>query len=75
MRDVMELIWNGEIIEQYPEDFPVPSCLVLGFTVRKRALHAVLSTDGTWIYLITAYYPSSDEWEEDMKTRKRRIGT
>lgn len=27
---VTEAILNGEIIEDYPEDFPFPSCLILG---------------------------------------------
>ena len=28
--DVIEIINMGEIIEQYPEDYPFPSCLILG---------------------------------------------
>ena len=29
-QDLIDCIKNGEIIEQYPEDTPKPSCLVLG---------------------------------------------
>ncbi len=30
--EIIELSDNAEIIEQYPEDKYLPSCLVLGFT-------------------------------------------
>ena len=30
MDDVIVALGNGEIIEQYPNDYPFPSCLVLG---------------------------------------------
>ena len=30
VRDIRMAINSGEIIEQYPEDYPYPSCLVLG---------------------------------------------
>ena len=25
---------NGEIIEQYPDDYPYPSCLILGVSIK-----------------------------------------
>jgi len=72
LRDVMYAVEHGEIIEQYPEDYPFPSCLILGATVGGRYLHAVVSLDEGHIYLITAYYPDEEDWEPDMKTRRRR---
>lgn len=33
---------------------------------------AVVSLDADHIYLITAYIPSPDEWEPDMKTRRNK---
>ena len=30
LSDVIACIMNGEIIEQYPDDYPYPSCLILG---------------------------------------------
>ena len=32
--DIMNAIDNGEIIEQYPSDFPFPSCLILGISIQ-----------------------------------------
>lgn len=70
LRDVMHAVDHGEIIEQYPNDYPFPSCLILGLTVSNRFLHVVVSLNEGHIYLITAYYPNKDEWEADMKTRR-----
>ena len=69
--DVMNAINNGEIIEQYPDDYPFPSCLILGITINGEYVHVVVSMDNGKIYLITAYKPSLDKWESDLKTRKR----
>ena len=71
--DVMSAIQNGEIIEEYPEDFPFPSCLILGKSVSGNPLHAVVSLEAGNVYLITAYFPDPDEWESDWKTRKEAL--
>lgn len=70
--DVMAAITSGEIIEQYPDDFPNPSCLIFGITISKRILHVVCGTDGEYLWIITAYYPSQEKWELDYKTRRKR---
>jgi len=31
--DVVSSLQSGEIIENYPEDYPFPSCLVMGSTI------------------------------------------
>lgn len=51
--DVMCCVANGKIIEQYENDKPFPSCLVLGMQLRGRYIHAVVSHDNEFIYLIT----------------------
>ena len=71
LRDVMHAIHYGEIIEQYPEDHPFPSCLILGVSIAEKHLHAVCSLADSRIYLITAYYPNEAEWESDMRTRRQ----
>lgn len=60
---------NGEIIEDYPNDFPFPSCLILG-TNGSRKLHIVASINADMIYLITAYIPDPMKWDKDLKKRK-----
>lgn len=69
-RDIRQCILNGEIIEQYPEDYPYPSCLVFGYAAKDLILHVVVSDEGTAGRIITAYFPDEDNFEADMKTRK-----
>lgn len=69
-RDIISVINSGEIIEQYPNDYPYPSCLILGLDISGKYMHIVCGTDGEYIWIITAYYPSEDKWEKDLKTRK-----
>ncbi len=72
-RDIRASINNGEIIEQYPEDFPYPSCLILGHSATGTPIHVVMSDNGCMGKIITAYYPSSDKWNDDLKTRKEKF--
>ena len=71
--DVMNAIDNGEIIEQYPDDFPFPSCLILGLSINDVYIHIVVSMNDGKIYLITAYVPNTDKWEADLKNRKQEV--
>ena len=67
---VVQAIRSGEIIEQYPNDYPYPSCLHLGTTEAGEALHIVCGIGEGKVWLITAYHPDPDEWESDLKTRR-----
>ncbi|GHV02990.1 hypothetical protein FACS189485_04950 [Spirochaetia bacterium] len=69
--DVKQALMNGEIIEQYPNDYPYPSCLVLGLTVSGKYLHVVCGTNDVELWLITAYYPNPDEWTDNFRTREK----
>jgi hypothetical protein len=64
--DLKQTIRSGEIIEQYPTDYPFPSCLISSVD-----LHIVCSIGEDVLYIITAYRPSREKWEEDGKTRRR----
>ena len=44
--DVKEALLNGEIIEEYENDYPYPSCLVYGITLNKNILHVVCGSNG-----------------------------
>ena len=68
--DVESCLETGEIIENYPDDFPHPSCLIFGYTKENKILHIVVGSDGNTIFFITAYYPNTDKFESDLKTRK-----
>lgn len=68
--DVIASIENGELVEDYPDDFPHPSRLVLHWH-RGRPLHIVVATppDGACI-VVTVYEPSNVKWLDDFRTRR-----
>lgn len=70
MQDVVSAIMGGEIIEDYPEDYPYPSCLIIGYTISKKTIHVVCGVGESEVWLITAYYPNKEKWYDDCKTRK-----
>lgn len=69
--DVKEAILSGKIIEKYPDDYPHPSCLILGITLNKQFLHIVCGIDKNLLWLITAYKPSVNEWDKTFTQRRR----
>ena len=68
--DMVNAITTGEIIEQYPTDYPYPSCLLLGSAKNGSDIHVVCGIGNGLLWIVTTYYPSSDKWEDDSKTRK-----
>ncbi len=68
--EVSEVINNGDIIEEYPDDYPYPSCLIFGHGNNERKLHVVVGYDGKQLYMITVYIPNLNKFEFDGKTRK-----
>ncbi|MGE0824829.1 MAG: DUF4258 domain-containing protein [Candidatus Binatia bacterium] len=60
-----------EIVEAYPEDKYFPSYLLLG-RVGAEVFHALfgVDVDGQNVRVVTAYYPSLEEWEADRKIRR-----
>jgi hypothetical protein len=69
--DVLRVLDNFEIVEDYPNDTPYPSYLILGF-VNLRPFHLVVSNNHIMqtTIVITTYRPDPDKWEVDWKTRK-----
>ena len=70
--EVLEVLRNGEVIADYPDDRPFPSFLLLGFPA-KRALHAVAALDKQTdtCHGITAYPPDPRQWEADFRKRRK----
>ena len=67
--DVENTIKNGEIIEEYYDDKPYPSFLVLGLNY--KPLHVVFAKnhEENEIIIITVYYPDKEKWSDDYKRR------
>ena len=71
---ILESVSAFEIIEEYPEDKYLPSYLI--YSQHQGAIfHVLFAVDvaGDNIRIVTAYYPDKEEWEEDLKTRRKSI--
>lgn len=70
--NVRDVIDNGEIIREYPDDSPFPSRLMLGWD-DERPLHVVAAdNDEGETIIITAYEPDPMIWEDDFKKKKEQ---
>ena len=71
--EVFFSVLRGEIIEDYPDDKPYPSCLIYGDSFRGEPVHSVwaFNKETKWAVLITVYRPDPDRWI-DWRTRRKR---
>ncbi len=72
VEDVRLTIAEGELVEDYPDDMPYPSQLILGWR-DARPVHVVLAHnhDDDETIVITAYEPDPDQWNAGFKRRRR----
>jgi hypothetical protein len=72
LEKIMEAASTYEIIECYPEDKYFPSYLVYA-CCGQRVLHVLFGADvpNRNVRLITVYDPEENEWDGDLKRRKR----
>ena len=70
--EVAEIVTHGEVIEDYPKDIRGHSCLMAGETIEGRTIHIVCSPKDDYLAIITAYIPTTTEWNETKRTRRRK---
>ena len=70
--EVKLILETGETIEEYPDDRPYPSRLMLGWS-GSRPVHIVCAENDQEeeTIVITVYEPDLEHWEEGF--RRRRI--
>ena len=61
---------NYEIIDEYPDDKYFPSYLIFSRT-QDAVFHMLFDVEGDSVRVVTAYYPDPEEWESDLKTRRK----
>ncbi|MDO8350780.1 MAG: DUF4258 domain-containing protein [Gallionella sp.] len=68
---VAQVIAEGVVIADYPDDQPFPSVLLLGFDGR-QPVHAVVARELATgnCHLVTIYLPDPAIWDESFKRRK-----
>ena len=69
--EIQDSVQSGEIIEDYPDDIPYPSCLIYGRIGGTDPVHSVwgYNAEGRLAVLITAYRPDPSRWI-DMRVRR-----
>lgn len=72
IKDIKHAILCGKIIEEYPNDYPHPSCLILGISIKEQYIHIVCGIADNELWLITAYYPNPEEWSSAFNKRRRK---
>ena len=69
--DVLNVLNNGIIIEDYPDDRPYPSKLVLGWCgIRPIHIVVALNEDDNEDIIVTVYEPDNTLWTPDFRRRK-----
>jgi hypothetical protein len=70
VQEIRDVVKNGEIIEDYPDDKYGPSCLIFGVTQSGRPIHIQCSYPSRPIVkVVTVYEPDPDRWI-DYKVRR-----
>jgi Domain of unknown function (DUF4258) len=75
LEDVREVVTGGERIEEYLDDHPYPSALLLGWP-GGRPVHVVAAYDPPeTIYVVTCYHPEAEQWDSSWPPGSNRTGT
>lgn len=69
--EIRDIVADGEIIEEYPDDPRGLSCLISGKGDGGRPIHVVCTPKEDYLAIITAYVPILDNWEEGFSRRKK----
>jgi hypothetical protein len=67
--DLVNLILDGRVIEDYPDSKPCPSALIAGIA-RWRCCHDVVALCENHLRIVTVYWPEDGEWTNNMTKRK-----
>jgi len=67
--DVRQVITEGEVIEDYPDDTRGHSCLMSGVGIDGRPLHVVCAPTEDYLAIITAYLPDQGAWSDGFRKR------
>jgi hypothetical protein len=70
--DVRHVLSTGEVVEDYPNDTPYPSRLVLGWC-GSRPIHVVAAenVETRETIVITVYEPDLTQWEPGFRRRRQ----
>jgi hypothetical protein len=69
--EIAHVVETGVIVEEYPDETPYPSRLLLGW-IGERPLHVVIADEkeSDYTHVVTAYFPDPERWDEEFKRRR-----
>jgi len=72
VEDVARVLAVGNVVEDYPDDKPYPSRLLLGWT-EHRPLHVVAAYNirEDEEIVITVYEPNPQQWDAEFRKRRK----
>ncbi len=70
LEELKKVIYDGEVVEEYPGDRPYPSCLFMGKVRGDLPLYVVCGL-GPKAHVITVHWLDPDKWL-DPKTRREK---
>jgi hypothetical protein len=70
VEDVRAVVSEGELVQNYPDDKPYPSRLVLGWR-GTRPIHVVVAEDieDGILIVVTAYEPDPIQWDSGFRRK------
>ena len=68
--EVIETILNGQVIEEYLDDLRGKSYLICS-AKHSRTIHVVCAPKNEYLAIITAYVPTIDKWESNLRSRRK----
>jgi len=67
--EIENVLFNGEIIEAYPDDKPCPSYLILGYVRNNEPLYILCAVE-KYLTIITVHWFDPEKWINHRTRRK-----
>ena len=71
LEELKEVIYNGDVVEVYPDDSPYPSCLIVGRVRGGFPLYVVCGLSRK-VYIITVHWLDPAKWLDSQTRREKQ---
>ena len=69
--DILHVVSNGRILEDYPNHRRGPRCLLYGADALGRDIHVVYTTSGNALIIIAVYLPPPSKWNRPTERKTK----
>ena len=70
-----KIFWTQHCLQRMQERdisrADVKNGMIFGYNINRRILHIIAGYDNINLYVITAYYPDTKKFEDDLRTRRK----